>query len=228
MQESFAEVHTKLEELAAYMQAILPLVAFKPTVEFEVQASPEQLEACRTQPGGVWAVLGPHQRRLYLPLVYKRGVHWAGTLRKLADPSDFQAAAAAVRALFEVLIDVALLFEDRSGIRAAKMETWEKICHHKAAKRTVSLFESRGQDVPDRYSGPLRLDTGRPQLSQTLPLLLMSPLPMGRGDVGRLVTEPHTPLPVYGSPETGEASDGCRTRSSVLETRAPQGGTGSL
>lgn len=79
---------------------------------------------------------------------------WAQSLGKLTHPSDFQAALAGSRALFEMAVDLTLLHFDPKAHPHVKMVAWEESAKLLAAERVQEHFGAA--QVPDEFEGPMR------------------------------------------------------------------------
>jgi hypothetical protein len=79
---------------------------------------------------------------------------WLQTLRKLDEPSDFQAVAAACRSLFETTIDMALLHA--APTRVPLILAWEESTRLKYAEAMARYFEEVGGPPSPGYEGYVR------------------------------------------------------------------------
>ncbi len=75
----------------------------------------------------------------------RRVMAWLHTIKKLDQPSDFQALHAGLRALFELAVDLTLLLRDPAA-SPDRIQAWEESAKLKAAERIVSRY--RGQSIP--------------------------------------------------------------------------------
>jgi hypothetical protein len=76
---------------------------------------------------------------------------WLRALTKLNHPGDFQPAAAASRALFELAVDLTLLHTKQPAFDFRKMLAWEESAKLGSAERAQRHFTARGVDVPPEY-----------------------------------------------------------------------------
>lgn len=83
-------------------------------------------------------------RRLVSDL-YRRAAYWLSTVEKLDHPSDFQAAIAGARALFEISVDLSLMVGDRALYPVDKLLAWETSAMWKQAAAMVAHHAA----VPD-------------------------------------------------------------------------------
>lgn len=84
--------------------------------------------------------------------MFLRAVAWMRTLKKLNQPTDFQAVIACNRSLLEIAVDIVLLHGDPTESSAWKMHWWEQSAKLKAAKMLVDYYAKQGLPVPDSYS----------------------------------------------------------------------------
>lgn len=92
----------------------------------------------------------PRENALYG--MFLRAVAWMRTLKKLNEPTDFQAVVACNRALIEVTVDIILLHCDKSEASSWRMHWWEQSAKLKSAKALLTYYASVGLAVPNSYS----------------------------------------------------------------------------
>ncbi len=82
--------------------------------------------------------------------VYARVFNWMQSLEKLSSPADYQAVVTANRALFELTIDLILLWRGGSSHTAEQMDCWEQSAKLKLATTLRTYFEKH-PPVPADY-----------------------------------------------------------------------------
>jgi hypothetical protein len=87
-------------------------------------------------------------------LRYLRGIllrvrAWLRTIEKLNEPSDFQAAAAGARAVFEISVDLTLLQFDKARHTFDKVRAWEASAQHRHGITLARHYDGKpGRPVP--------------------------------------------------------------------------------
>jgi hypothetical protein len=75
-----------------------------------------------------------------------RAIAWLRSLGKLNHPADFQAVAAAARALFEGAVDVTLMHFDPSSHNPDKMGAWEESAKLRHAQSIAEFLDESGRE----------------------------------------------------------------------------------
>ena len=101
--------------------------------------------------GKLLLLLNPPLRDQYLAELYRRGLCWMSSLRKLNDAKDFQGLCVCTRTLFETTIDFLLIHADTTDESATQMKSWELSAKLKVAKALI--------DFEVRRKTPLQIDT---------------------------------------------------------------------
>ena len=86
-------------------------------------------------------------RELAVTGLYYRMYSWIKSLASLNDPLHFQAAATAMRALFELLLDTKLLASDGDGTMVAKFHGFPEVERFRWAEELVT-FSDQHPEVP--------------------------------------------------------------------------------
>lgn len=85
-----------------------------------------------------------------------RVLAWMFTLGKLDDPMHFQADLAAVRAIFEIAVDLSLLQHDPAHHQSAQIVIWERSAKLALAEKTREYYERTGADIDPSHTERLR------------------------------------------------------------------------
>jgi hypothetical protein len=84
--------------------------------------------------------------------LWYRAYSWLESLTKLNSPKDYQAFAAANRGLFEITVDLALLYDDKTNSSGWKMWWWNLSEKLVGAEILVAYFNEQSIEIPDVYS----------------------------------------------------------------------------
>lgn len=93
-------------------------------------------------------VMETSEREEQLQAVWHRAIAWMKSVKKLNDPTDFQALVSCNRALLEMTVDMILLSHDRTDESRLQVFWWEKSSKLKSAELLQKYYKG---DVPEAY-----------------------------------------------------------------------------
>jgi hypothetical protein len=97
------------------------------------------------------AILAPSPTEACLIRTYWRMYNWTKSLTRLNDPSDYQAIAAAARAMFEHVVDFEILDRNQSGLEIKRYFNFEQIEKFRVAQNLVQSRSVNPQFVDHDY-----------------------------------------------------------------------------
>jgi hypothetical protein len=92
-------------------------------------------------------IIQPNKREIALRDTYFRMCLWFSGMAKLDSPMYFQQAAVATRCLFELLLDLKILSNDKTNVELNKFMAFPQIEKYNKAKVTIDFFEKH-PDLP--------------------------------------------------------------------------------
>ncbi len=100
--------------------------------------------------GSVFSENEVRLRTDFIKGLWYRSYYWLEIIDKLR-LTNFQAFACANRGLLEIVVDLALLHNDKSNTSALKLDSWSQSQKFKAAEGITKSFERKSLEIPQTY-----------------------------------------------------------------------------